>query len=98
VIKATATELGLQGYMTDTKREGNAGGHNNYGRCVVLARDAERLTPFIEKGWIAFGNDDKLPRTAPWSDDYVNVLFPLAETITKKLSAAIQRKVDKLKK
>jgi hypothetical protein len=72
--------------------------HNIYSQCVVMARDAERLKSFFENGWTAFGNDDKLPRTAPWSDDYVNVLLPLAETITKELGASVQRKIDKFRK
>jgi hypothetical protein len=74
----------------------DAGEHNIYSRCVVMARDADRLKPFFENGWTAFGNDDKLPRVTPWSDDYVNVLLPLAETINKKLGSAVQRKVDKI--
>jgi spermidine synthase len=43
-------------------------------RAYVLARDPERLAPFLSRGW---SSHEDVPAATLWTDDYVNVLSPL---------------------
>lgn len=77
VLKATSGSLALSGVMNVRK------GHKDSrpfirGILVVLARDRARLQPLISHGWIPFGNGDGLKDIAPWTDDHIDVLAPLA--------------------
>jgi hypothetical protein len=35
----------------------------------------------VKRGWIRLGKDDGMNGTAPWTDDYVNILAPLIENL-----------------
>jgi spermidine synthase len=46
-------------------------------RCVVAARDAQQLERLVDLGWIPFADDDGIPETSLWTDDYANMLSPM---------------------
>jgi hypothetical protein len=78
VLKAAALARGLAAVATRRPEKG-------FDRLridpqvVVVARRPERLAPLLAEGhWFALGSSDDLPVSRVWTDDYVNVLAPLA--------------------
>jgi hypothetical protein len=51
---------------------------------VVLSRNPDRLKKLVDRGWIPFASDDGLRKATPWTDDYVNILWPLWESINER--------------
>jgi len=49
--------------------------------CVALARDPKDLQTLLKLGWVRLDKDDGLINMAPWTDDYINILAPLRESI-----------------
>ena len=78
VLKSTAATLGLSGAMNDRARKRKEEAPYATSQYVALAVDPVRLRPLIGHGWIAFGKGDGLKNMPPWTDDYINVLAPLA--------------------
>ncbi|HOD35938.1 MAG TPA: fused MFS/spermidine synthase [Syntrophales bacterium] len=81
VIKATARELGLNGAMNIPPSRDKLETYQSSTWCVALARDPRDLRPLLKLGWVPFGKDDGLRDMAPWTDDYINILAPLGESI-----------------
>ena len=81
VIKATSAGLDLFGAINVPATSDKLKYYQNATWCVVLARNPERLQPLVSKGWIRLGKDDGLSGSAPWTDDYINILAPLIENL-----------------
>ena len=77
VIKSVASELRLFGAMNVPLPKRKLKSYQRANQCVAVARSSERLQPLLKKGWIPFGEGDGLERTAPWTDDHINILAPL---------------------
>ena len=82
VLKSTAATLGLSGAMNDPNKEREEKAPYIRAQYVALAADSMRLQPLIDRGWIALGKGDGLEDLAPWTDDYINVLAPLASVVS----------------
>ncbi len=85
-LKSTAATLGLFGVMNvrgknPTEIAPNRSGLYFSGQYVALAVNPERLRTLMNRGWIPFGKGDGLKDMAPWTDDYINVLAPLASAV-----------------
>ena len=78
VLKSTAATVGLFGVMNNPGKKRKVKAPYITGQFVALAADSTRLRPLIDRGWAAFGKGDGLKNMAPWTDDYINVLAPLA--------------------
>jgi hypothetical protein len=50
-------------------------------QCVVLANHLETLKPLLDQGWLMLDKDDRFETSAAWTDDYINILAPLADKI-----------------
>ncbi len=77
VIKSTSAQLQLFGAMNIPFPQTLPEPYVGPSQCVVLARNLERLKPLLAQGWTAFGKGDGLGESAPWTDDYINILAPL---------------------
>lgn len=81
VVKAIAGSMGLIGAVKVAGPDPADGRYRLTTVYVALAAAPGRLDALIERGWIPFGADDGIPACRPWTDDYVNVLVPLAAKI-----------------
>ncbi len=79
VIKAVAAQLGLSGAINVPTPKPELKANQSATWCVVLARNPERLATLVRKGWIPLGPGDGLKETAPWTDDYINIMLPLRD-------------------
>jgi spermidine synthase len=78
VIKAVATRLKLQGAMKSTstvRTESSTPVRTDY---MVLTADRNTLQRFLDERWTIIDNSDGIKACRPWTDDYVNILVPLA--------------------
>jgi spermidine synthase len=77
VLKANAARAGLTGAWktgrTDTPLPLDA-----VARVVVMADDDAKLQPLLAEGWRLFGPGDGVPDHRAWTDDYINILEPIA--------------------
>jgi len=83
VIKATAESAGLRAAANIPAAKKNLSSSDISPCCVVAARDAGTLKPFLELGWVWF-SDKRFRESAAWTDDYINILDPLMEKIRLK--------------
>jgi spermidine synthase len=81
VIKATASMLNLSGVVNNMASKGKLEGYQTPPNCVVLAKNPKRLQTLVDQGWIMFSKKDGLGHVRPWTDDYIDVISPLAEII-----------------
>ncbi|HUH65344.1 MAG TPA: fused MFS/spermidine synthase [Syntrophales bacterium] len=81
MIKATSARLNLYGAINVPATKGELKYYQNASWCVVLARNPARLQALIDRGWVRLGKDDGLNESAPWTDDYINILAPLIENV-----------------
>jgi hypothetical protein len=79
VIKAVAAQLGLAGAINVPTPKTELKANQSATWCVVLARNPGRLAALVKKGWIPLGPGDGLKETAPWTDDYINIMLPLRD-------------------
>jgi hypothetical protein len=85
ILKAIAEQMGLAGAVNVPTPKTALKAHQSATWCVALARNPARLTNLVERGWIPFGPDDGLRQEAtPWTDDYINILSPLGESINER--------------
>ncbi len=78
VIKAVSKRLKLHGAMKSmltVREESLKPVRTDY---VVLALSRTALQGFLAQGWTALGNSDGIKECRSWTDDYVNILVPLA--------------------
>jgi spermidine synthase len=78
VLKSTAAPLGLHAAFNVPARRSELHEYQHPNQCFVLARTPKSLQPLLARGWIAIQEGDGLQDIAAWSDDYVNILAPLA--------------------
>jgi hypothetical protein len=81
VVKAIAGKLGLKGVVKVAGHDPTDGRYRLTTVYVALAAEPGRLAALTERGWIPFGTEDGITASRPWTDDYVNVLVPLAAKI-----------------
>jgi spermidine synthase len=81
VIKATASMLDLSGVVNNMAPKWKLEGYQTPPNCVVLAKNAKRLQALIDQGWIMFSKKDGLGHARPWTDDYIDVISPLADIL-----------------
>jgi hypothetical protein len=81
VIKSTSAGLNLYGAINVPATRDKLKYYENATWCVALAKNPERLQSLVNRGWIRLGKDDGLNGTAPWTDDYINILAPLIENL-----------------
>jgi hypothetical protein len=81
MIKATSAGLNLYGAINIPATKDELKYYQNASWCVVLARNPARLQPLVDRGWVRLGKDDGLGGSAPWTDDYINILVPLIENV-----------------
>jgi hypothetical protein len=86
VIKSTSAELNLYGAINVPATRDKLEYYQNASWCVALARNPARLKPLVNRGWVRLGKDDGLDGSASWTDDYINILAPLAENIRYNLA------------
>ncbi len=77
VMKSTSRQLKLYGAMNTQVSQAKLPPNGAASECVVLALDPVALKPFLARGWVPFGEGDGLDESAPWTDDYINILHPL---------------------
>jgi len=78
VIKAVAMRLKLHGAMKSSmtvREESSNPIRTNY---VVLTLNRTALQCLLDQNWIIMGNSDGIKACQSWTDDYVNILVPLA--------------------
>lgn len=78
IIRAAAKSLNLQGAVKHSLMalpESSKPVRTEY---AVLTREPTDLQFFLSRQWKAFGDRDGLVRCCPWTDDYVNLLRPMA--------------------
>ena len=78
VIKAVATRLNLHGAMKSSitvREESSNPIRTNY---VILTLNRTALQCLLDQNWIVMGNSDGIKACQSWTDDYVNILVPLA--------------------
>jgi len=78
VLKATAARFHLYGAMKSTKVIRDESSRPIQSDYVVLTKRADDLRALRDRGWIPFDINDGLTPCRPWTDDYVNILVPLA--------------------
>jgi len=81
VLKSTARQLNLYGARNILIKKENLKPYQNSTKCMVFARNPERLEPLLTRGWVKLGKEDGMESMAPWTDDYINILAPLIENI-----------------
>ncbi|MGV8080832.1 MAG: spermidine synthase [Syntrophales bacterium] len=81
VVKAIAGKLNLKGVVKVAGSDPADGRYRLTTVYVALAAEPGRLVSLAERGWIPFGAEDGIANCRPWTDDYVNVLVPLAAKI-----------------
>lgn len=81
VVKAIAGKLCLKGVVKVSGPDPADGRYRLTTVYVALAAEPGRLAALKERGWIPFGTEDGIAACRPWTDDYVNVLVPLAAKI-----------------
>jgi hypothetical protein len=79
VAKAIAGRLGLAGAVKVTGPGPADGRYRMTTVYVALAGESRGVEALIRRGWTPFGAGDGIALCRPWTDDYVNVLVPLAE-------------------
>jgi hypothetical protein len=77
VLKANADRAGLAGAWK-TGRTRTPLPLDAVARVVVLADDEAIIQPLYADGWRAFGPGDGVPNHRAWTDDYINILQPIA--------------------
>ena len=85
MIKAAAMDMNLCGAINVPMKSDKLKPYEVPTTCLVLARSPENLQPLIEQGWVMLGNNDGLVDMAYWTDDYINILAPLAEKIRRSI-------------
>ncbi len=83
VLKAGGAALGLHAAFRLPKPAGRLAPLEFASSYQVLSRDAPRIGALVARGWTPIGSGDALPRLRPWSDDFVNVLAPLWQRLTR---------------
>jgi spermidine synthase len=78
VVKAVAGQLKLSGAINVKLDRSKVAFYEAPNQCVVLTRNPMRLQSLLSRGWIRLGTGDGLEDCTPWSDDYINILAPLA--------------------
>jgi spermidine synthase len=81
VIKSTIAELNLSGVMNVLLPQEKLGTYQLFPSLVAVAKNPERLKSLMNRGWIEFNEKDGLTKVKPWTDDYINVITPLTETL-----------------
>lgn len=81
MIKSTSAGLNLYGAINVPVTRDKLKYYQNASWCVALSRNPARLQPLVNRGWVRFGKDDGLNGSAPWTDDYINILAPLIENL-----------------
>jgi spermidine synthase len=81
VVKSTIAELNLFGVMNVMLPKEQTGTYQLFPSLVAVAKNPERLKTLINRGWIRFSEKDGLTKVRPWTDDYINVIAPLRETL-----------------
>ena len=78
VIKAVSKRLKLHGAMKSmltVREESSEPVRTDY---VVLTLNTTSLQTLLDQSWIVLGNSDGIKECRSWTDDYVNILVPLA--------------------
>lgn len=81
VIKSTIAELNLFGVMNVLLPKEQTEIYQLFPSLVAVAKKPERLKTLINRGWVGFSEKDGLTKVRPWTDDYINVIAPLRETL-----------------
>jgi hypothetical protein len=85
VVKSLAQELRLLGARNIPVKKENLKPHQESTKCVVLTRDPERLETLVKRGWVKLGENDGLSTGPVWTDEHINILYPLIENIRARL-------------
>jgi predicted O-methyltransferase YrrM len=80
-LKSTAQQLNLFGVRNVPIEKENLKPFQNSTKCMVFARNPERLEPLLARGWVKLGEEDGMKSMAAWTDDYINILDPLIENV-----------------
>jgi hypothetical protein len=84
ILKAIAGQLGLAGAINVPTPKTELKANQSATWCVALTRNPARLKKLVDIGWIPFGPRDGLKEATPWTDDYINILWPLWESINER--------------
>jgi len=85
VLKAVAGKFNLYGAFNIRASQDKLQPYKLDPICVVITRNLANLKPLLDRGWKVFGKSDGMTECSPWSDDYINMILPLAENIKAKL-------------
>ena len=78
ILKAAAARRGLHGAMKSSLTPREESGATVRAVYLALTREPSALEYLPTKQWIALGEGDGLRPCHSWTDDYVNILVPLA--------------------
>ncbi len=84
ILKAIAGQLGLAGAINVPTPKSQLKANQSATWCVAMARTPDRLRKLVDRGWIPLGPRDGLEAATPWTDDYINILWPLWESIKER--------------
>jgi hypothetical protein len=84
ILKAIAGQLGLAGAINVPTPKTELKANQSATWCVALTRNPVRLQKLVDIGWIPFGPRDGLKEATSWTDDYINILWPLWESINER--------------
>ncbi len=85
VVKSLSQELKLFGARKKKKKKEDLKPYQESTKCVVLTRDPDRLAPLLKRGWLMLGENDGLSTMPVWTDEHINILYPLIENIRARL-------------
>ena len=89
VLKAVAGKFNLYGAFNIWASQDKLQSYQRASICVVITRNLANLKPLLDRGWKVFGKSDGMTECSPWSDDYINMILPLAENIKAKLKQGL---------
>jgi hypothetical protein len=84
ILKAVAEQMGLAGAVNVPTPKTELKANQSATWCVALSRRPDRLKKLVDRGWIPFGSGDGLRKATPWTDDYINILWPLWESMNER--------------
>ena len=84
ILKAVAEQMGLAGAVNVPTPKTELKANQSATWCVALSRRPDRLKKLVDRGWLPFGSGDGLRKATPWTDDYINILWPLWESMNER--------------
>jgi len=79
ILKAAAVELGLKSAWFIEKKQALNDPLYNPAEVFIMTKDEDVLETFRLNGWELTGGGGDLAGVRTWTDDYFNILVPIAD-------------------